>query len=462
MRLIIEDTQENAGRWAAHYIVGQINKKQAAGGTFVLGLPTGSTPLTTYKELIALNKAGKVSFKDVVTFNMDEYVGLPEEHPESYHSFMWNTFFNHVDITPANVNILNGNAPDLQKECDQYEEKIRKAGGIDLFMGGVGEDGHPHGCHPCYGENRECNFDAERKNDVFNKNPVRHAGKPHERGDRRDLVVHHGDVGRFDSAVGASDAHRDADVGLRKRGRIVDAVARHGGEARALHFTNRVELLFGQKVRADFLEMERMSERIGGALVVAREHDDALEPEHPQVGDGLADPGLERILDAEHAHDRAVDRQIQRRQALHLELDLLLNVGLELCALILEYKVRRTNDGATPFDGRSDAVRHDVLDGSMAFTVLKLALACRIDHGACHRMREMLLQAGRKTQDLVLAPAVGREHASQTRLRLGERSGLIKHNGVGLGKRLKVLRALDHDAHLGGIAHGGHNGDGAR
>ena len=135
MRLIIEDTQENAGRWAARYIVEQINKKQAAGGTFVLGL-------TTYKELIALNKAGKVSFKDVVTFNMDEYVGLPEEHPESYHSFMWNTFFNHVDINPANVNILNGNAPDLQKECDEYEEKIRKAGGIDLFMGGVGEDGH--------------------------------------------------------------------------------------------------------------------------------------------------------------------------------------------------------------------------------------------------------------------------------------------------------------------------------
>ena len=142
MRLIIEDTQENTGRWAARYIVEQINKKQAAGGTFVLGLPTGSTPLTTYQELIALNKAGKVSFKDVVTFNMDEYVGLPEEHPESYHSFMWNTFFNHVDINPANVNILNGNAPDLQKECDQYEEKIRKAGGIDLFMGGVGEDGH--------------------------------------------------------------------------------------------------------------------------------------------------------------------------------------------------------------------------------------------------------------------------------------------------------------------------------
>jgi len=142
MRLIIEESQEKAGRWAANYIVDQINKKQAAGGTFVLGLPTGSTPLNTYKELIALNKAGKVSFKNVITFNMDEYIGLPEEHPESYHSFMWNNFFKHIDINPENVNILNGNAADLQKECEEYEEKIRRAGGIDLFMGGVGEGGH--------------------------------------------------------------------------------------------------------------------------------------------------------------------------------------------------------------------------------------------------------------------------------------------------------------------------------
>lgn len=142
MRLIIEDSQEKAGRWAANYIVDQINKKQAAGGTFVLGLPTGSTPLNTYKELIELYKAGKVSFKNVITFNMDEYIGLPEEHPESYHSFMWNNFFKHIDINPENVNILNGNADDLQKECEEYEEKIRQAGGIDLFMGGVGEDGH--------------------------------------------------------------------------------------------------------------------------------------------------------------------------------------------------------------------------------------------------------------------------------------------------------------------------------
>ena len=142
MRLIIQDNQKDAGRWAAEYIVKRINEKEAAGGRFVLGLPTGSTPLSTYAHLIELCKAGKVSFKNVVTFNMDEYVGLPEEHPESYHSFMWNNFFKYVDINPDNVNILNGNAPDLAKECEEYEAKIVAAGGIDLFLGGIGEDGH--------------------------------------------------------------------------------------------------------------------------------------------------------------------------------------------------------------------------------------------------------------------------------------------------------------------------------
>ena len=143
MRLIIEDTNENAGKWAARYIVDRINcHKAKSDKPFVLGLPTGSTPLSTYAELINLYKEGKVSFKNVITFNMDEYVGLPEEHPESYHSFMKNTFFKHVDIDPENTNILNGNAADLQAECDRYEERIREAGGIDLFLGGVGEDGH--------------------------------------------------------------------------------------------------------------------------------------------------------------------------------------------------------------------------------------------------------------------------------------------------------------------------------
>ncbi len=143
MRLIIEQTQEQAAQWAADYIIKQIKAKAAqTSEPFVLGLPTGSTPIGTYKELIRRYKAGEISFKNVITFNMDEYVGLPEEHPESYHSFMRENFFKHVDVDPKNVNILNGNAPDLQKECAEYEERIRRAGGIDLFLGGVGEDGH--------------------------------------------------------------------------------------------------------------------------------------------------------------------------------------------------------------------------------------------------------------------------------------------------------------------------------
>ena len=73
---------------------------------------------------------------------MDEYVGLPKEHPESYYSFMWNNFFSHIDIKAENTNILNGNAPDLDAECARYEEKIKSYGGIDLFMGGIGPDGH--------------------------------------------------------------------------------------------------------------------------------------------------------------------------------------------------------------------------------------------------------------------------------------------------------------------------------
>ncbi|MEG0807815.1 MAG: glucosamine-6-phosphate deaminase [Alistipes sp.] len=143
MRLIIENTPHQVAQWAADYIIKQIKEKETqTASPFVLGLPTGSTPLETYKELIRRHKAGDVSFKNVITFNMDEYVGLAQEHPESYHSFMWNNFFSHVDVKPENVNILNGNAKDLVKECADYEARIVAAGGIDLFMGGVGEDGH--------------------------------------------------------------------------------------------------------------------------------------------------------------------------------------------------------------------------------------------------------------------------------------------------------------------------------
>ena len=143
MRVIIEKDAKNVGIWASRYIADKINAHAAKSTKpFVLGLPTGGTPLTTYAELVKLNKAGEVSFANVVTFNMDEYVGLPESHPESYHSFMWSNFFNHIDIKKENVNILNGNAEDLEAECTRYEKKIAEMGGIDLFMGGVGPDGH--------------------------------------------------------------------------------------------------------------------------------------------------------------------------------------------------------------------------------------------------------------------------------------------------------------------------------
>ena len=143
MRLIIQPNAASIAEWAANYVANEINKANPTPEKpFVLGCPTGSSPLGMYKKLIELNKAGKVSFANVVTFNMDEYCNLPEEHPESYHSFMWNNFFNHIDIKPENVNILNGNAEDLEKECADYEAKIAARGGIDLFMGGVGPDGH--------------------------------------------------------------------------------------------------------------------------------------------------------------------------------------------------------------------------------------------------------------------------------------------------------------------------------
>ncbi len=143
MRLIIEPDYAHISRWAANYIASRINAfAPTAAKPFVLGLPTGSTPLGTYKELIALHKAGKVSFRDVVTFNMDEYCGIPQDHPQSYHTFMWTNFFSNVDIQPTNVHILNGNAPDPVAECAAYEAKIKQLGGIDLFMGGIGPDGH--------------------------------------------------------------------------------------------------------------------------------------------------------------------------------------------------------------------------------------------------------------------------------------------------------------------------------
>ena len=143
MRVIIEPDYAALSKWAAKYVADRIvTFNPTEDKPFVLGCPTGSSPIGLYKELIEMNKQGIISFRNVITFNMDEYVNLPEDHPESYHSFMWNNFFSHIDIKPENVHILNGNAPDLIAECDNYERLISEAGGIDLFLGGIGPDGH--------------------------------------------------------------------------------------------------------------------------------------------------------------------------------------------------------------------------------------------------------------------------------------------------------------------------------
>lgn len=141
MKVIIQKNYENMCRWAAEHIIEAIcaNKGDKP---FVLGLPTGSSPLGVYKNLIEAHKAGRVSFKNVITFNMDEYLGLPREHEQSYWRFMHDNLFDHIDIPAENVNILNGMAPDPEAECARYEAKIAACGGIDLFMGGSGVDGH--------------------------------------------------------------------------------------------------------------------------------------------------------------------------------------------------------------------------------------------------------------------------------------------------------------------------------
>ncbi len=143
MRLIIQPDYDHLSKWTAHYIARKINKyAPTKDNPYVLGLPTGSSPMGTYKEMVKLVNQGKVSFENVMTFNMDEYVGIPEGHPESYHTFMRQNLFSQIGIPEENINILNGNAEDLVAECKRFERKIDTMGGIQLFLGGIGPDGH--------------------------------------------------------------------------------------------------------------------------------------------------------------------------------------------------------------------------------------------------------------------------------------------------------------------------------
>ena len=143
MRLIIKRDYEQMSEFAANYVINRINAHaKRCDRPFVLGLPTGSSPIGMYGRLVKAYSEGKISFRNVVTFNMDEYVGLPADHPESYHSFMNRHLFDHIDCPKENIHILDGNAADLIAECAAYERAIEGYGGIDLFVGGIGPDGH--------------------------------------------------------------------------------------------------------------------------------------------------------------------------------------------------------------------------------------------------------------------------------------------------------------------------------
>ncbi|MBF0410229.1 MAG: glucosamine-6-phosphate deaminase [Candidatus Riflebacteria bacterium] len=138
MEVIIKDCAENASNLAAKIISGFIKKKPDT----VLGLATGSTPLLVYKELIRLHKNEGLSFRNVTTFNLDEYAGLSPENPSSFSSYMKDNFFRHIDIPSLSTHIPDGYTKDLQSSCEEYEKKIAASGGIDLQLLGIGEDGH--------------------------------------------------------------------------------------------------------------------------------------------------------------------------------------------------------------------------------------------------------------------------------------------------------------------------------
>lgn len=143
MKQAIFSEANGASEYLAEHIITRINQfAPTAQKPFVLGLPTGSSPEGIYKRLVAAFKQGRVSFKHVVTFNMDEYLGLEPTNPMSYHYFMFDKLFNHVDIQKENINILNGLTNDVAGECARYEAKIKAHGRINLFLGGLGPEGH--------------------------------------------------------------------------------------------------------------------------------------------------------------------------------------------------------------------------------------------------------------------------------------------------------------------------------
>jgi glucosamine-6-phosphate deaminase len=138
MEIIITQTYQEMSRQAARMVAKVLNSKPNS----VLGLATGSTPLALYQELVRMHKEEGLDFSQVTTFNLDEYVGLNRNHPQSYHYFMYENLFKHVNVPKQNVYIPSGTTDNYQAFCRWYEQRIKECGGIDLQILGIGSDGH--------------------------------------------------------------------------------------------------------------------------------------------------------------------------------------------------------------------------------------------------------------------------------------------------------------------------------
>jgi len=138
METIICETYEDMSKASARFVAAELNAKP----NLVLGLATGSTPLGLYQELARMHKEEGLDFSQVYTFNLDEYVGLPARHPQSYHYFMHENFFKHINIPPQNIHIPSGTTSNYRAFCEWYEQRIQQVGGIDVQILGIGSDGH--------------------------------------------------------------------------------------------------------------------------------------------------------------------------------------------------------------------------------------------------------------------------------------------------------------------------------
>ena len=138
MKVIVKKNYDEVSKVAAQEMINLVKTKENA----VLGLPTGSTPVGMYKNIVRAYKNGEISFKNITTFNLDEYIGLNKSNDQSYYYFMNDNLFSHIDINKDNINIPDGMAKDLDNECKRYEEKLKSEGYMDIMYLGIGINGH--------------------------------------------------------------------------------------------------------------------------------------------------------------------------------------------------------------------------------------------------------------------------------------------------------------------------------